>query len=117
MSINLRVSLSTINTYTQDKTGLIKSKNSTNYTYDNIGRLTKAGADSFSYDKAGNNQNNNAVYNLLNNQMNESLLYNLTYDSMGNIKTKYNKLNKTRNSYTFNVSSFPRGNEENNPSF
>jgi len=87
MSINPRVSLF----------------NSTNYSYDNIGRLTQAGADSFSYDKAGNNQNNNAVYNLLNNQMNESLLYKITYDSMGNIATKYNKLNKTLNTYTFNV--------------
>jgi len=77
--------------------------NSTNYTYDNIGRLTQAGSDTFTYDKAGNNQNNNAVYNLLNNQMNESLLYKITYDSMGNIKTKYNKLNKTLNTYTFNA--------------
>ena len=75
---------------------------STNYTYDNIGRLTQAGADSFTYDKAGNNLNDNAVYNLLNNQMQENALYTLTYDAMGNLKTKYNKLTKETNTYTFN---------------
>jgi len=88
--------------YTQDKTGLIISKNDTTYTYDDIGRLTQAGAETFTYDKAGNNLNNSAVYNLLNNQMSENALYKITYDSMGNIKTKYNRLTNTTSNYTFN---------------
>jgi len=92
--------------YTQDKTGLITAKNSTNYTYDNIGRLTQAtsagSVTDFTYDKAGNNLNNSAVYNLLNNQMSENALYKITYDSMGNIKTKYNRLTNTTSNYTFN---------------
>ena len=71
-----------------------------------------------SYDKAGNNQNNNAVYNLLNNQMSENALYKITYDVMGNIKTKYNKLDKTLNTYTFNarnqLTSFTKQDENNN---
>ena len=91
----------TIN-YSQDKTGLITSKNSTDYTYDNIGRLTQAGADSFNYDAAGNNQNDNAVYNILNNRLTASDIYTITYDSMGNIKRKYNKLTNTTSNYTFN---------------
>jgi hypothetical protein len=40
---------------------------SINYTRNNIGRLIQAGSDSFNYDAAGNNLNNSAVYNLLNN--------------------------------------------------
>ena len=89
--------------YTQDKTGLITSKNSTSYSYDDIGRLTQAGGDSFTYDKAGNNLNDNAVYNILNNRLNASDIYTITYDSMGNIKTKYNKLTKKTTTYTFNA--------------
>jgi len=88
--------------YTQDKTGLITAKNSTNYTYDNIGRLTQAGADSFNYDAAGNNLNDNAIYNILNNRLSASDIYIITYDSMGNIKSKHNKLTNTTSNYTFN---------------
>ena len=90
-------------TYTHDKTGLITNKNNTNYTYDAIGRLTQAGTDSFNYDKAGNNLNDNAVYNPLNNRFKQSDLYTITYDAMGNIKTKYNKLTKETTYYTFNA--------------
>ncbi len=89
--------------YTQDKTGLITSKNSTDYTYDNIGRLTQAGSDSFNYDAAGNNLNDNAVYNILNNRLSASDIYTVTYDSMGNIKSKHNKLTNTTSNYTFNT--------------
>jgi YD repeat-containing protein len=89
--------------YTQDKTGLITSKNDIDYTYDNIGRLIQAGSDTFTYDKAGNNLNNSAVYNTLNNQMQENALYAITYDAMGNIASKYNKLTKETSKYTFNA--------------
>jgi YD repeat-containing protein len=89
--------------YTQDKTGLITSKNSTNYQYDDIGRLIQAGSDSFSYDAAGNNLNDNAIYNTLNNRLKSSDIYTVTYDSMGNIVSKYNKLTKETGKYTFNA--------------
>ena len=89
--------------YTQDKTGLITSKNSTTYTYDNIGRLTQAGSETFTYDKAGNNLNDNASYNPLNNRFESSDIYTLAYDAMGNLKTKYNKLTKETTTYTFNA--------------
>jgi len=106
MSINPRVSLANLKThqtlnYTHDKTGLITSKNNTNYTYDNIGRLIQAGSDTFTYDKVGNSLNNSAVYNTLNNQMQENALYAITYDVMGNVRTKYNKLTKETSKYTF----------------
>ena len=91
----------TIN-YSQDKTGLITAKNSTNYSYDNIGRLTQAGADSFSYDNAGNNLNDNATYNSQNNQYIQSDTYAFTYDAMGNIETKTNKVTNEKTTYTFN---------------
>jgi RHS repeat-associated protein len=86
--------------------------------YDNIGRLTKAGTDTFAYDKAGNNQNNAATYNTKNNQMNENLLYKITYDAMGNIATKYNKLTQHTSNYTFNarnqLTSYSKLDENNN---
>ncbi len=92
----------TIN-YSHDKTGLITAKNTTDYGYDKIGRLIKAGADTFTYDKAGNNLNGNAVYNPLNNRFDQSDFYAVTYDAMGNIKSKYNKLTKEKTLYTFNA--------------
>ncbi len=55
------------------------------------------------YDAAGNNQNDNAVYNILNNRLTASDIYTITYDSMGNIKSKHNKLTHTTSNYTFNA--------------
>ena len=89
MSVNPRISLQNISN-----------------TYDNIGRLTQAtsagSVTDFEYDKAGNNLNNNALYNILNNRLNTSDIYVITYDSMGNIKSKHNKLTNTTSNYTFN---------------
>ena len=34
------------------------------------------------YDAAGNNQNDNAIYNILNNRLTASDIYTITYDSM-----------------------------------
>ena len=89
MSVNPRISLQNISN-----------------TYDNIGRLTQAtsagSVTDFEYDRAGNNLNNNALYNILNNRLNTSDIYVITYDSMGNIKSKHNKLTNTTSNYTFN---------------
>jgi len=78
------------------KTSIITPKNTSTCT-DAIGNIV-----TYSYDKAGNNLNNSAAYHTKNNQMSENLFYKITYDNMGNIKTKYNKLSKETSTYTFN---------------
>ena len=100
--INLKTADINLN-YTYDKSSLITSKNDVSYEYDKEARLIKAGSDSFIYDKAGNILNNNAKYDTKTNRLLSNDRYDITYDSSGNIKTKYDKINKTTSYYTFDA--------------
>ena len=100
--INLKTAGINLN-YTYDKSSFITSKNDIAYSYDLEGKLIKASNDTFDYDKAGNILNDNAKYDTKTNRLLSNDRYDITYDSSGNIKTKYDKINKTTSYYTFDA--------------